>query len=117
MLDCRPVPPLPQSMPELTPAEVVALQAKQQLLLLDVRQPEELDLARVPGALHIPMNEIPARLGELAADAPLAVLCHHGSRSLMVVRFLERNGFTQVFNVSGGIEAWSRTVDPAIPLY
>jgi rhodanese-related sulfurtransferase len=104
-------------MQELTPAEVVALQARQALLLLDVRQPEELALAAVAGARHIPMNEIPARLGELEPDAPLAVLCHHGSRSLMVARFLERNGFTQVFNVSGGIDAWSRTVDPAIPLY
>jgi rhodanese-related sulfurtransferase len=104
-------------MQELTPAEVVALQARQALLLLDVRQPEELALAAVTGARHIPMNEIPARLGELEPDAPLAVLCHHGSRSLMVARFLERNGFTQVFNVSGGIDAWSRTADPAIPLY
>lgn len=86
------------------------------LCLLDVRQPEELELAQVAGAVAIPMGEVPARLGELNPQQPIAVLCHHGARSLQVARFLERNGFSTVFNVAGGIEAWS-DLDPTIPKY
>lgn len=86
------------------------------LTLLDVRTPEELELAQLPQARHIPMDQIPARLAELNPQAAIAVLCHHGSRSMQVARFLERNGFTDVINVAGGIDAWAQ-MDTSVPRY
>ena len=90
-------------------------------LLLDVREPWECALAPlvVEGAatLCMPMAEVPARLGELDAAKPLVCVCHHGVRSLQVAAFLERAGFEAVHNLAGGIDAWSREVDSAVPRY
>lgn len=103
-------------MRELSPIAVQTELARG-AILLDVRQPEELELAAVCGALHIPMGEIPHRLAEVPPDATVVVLCHHGMRSLQVARFLERNGYADVINVAGGIDAWSDSVEPSIPHY
>jgi rhodanese-related sulfurtransferase len=65
----------------------------------------------------IPMNEIPGRLAELPEDRPIACLCHHGMRSQNVAAFLARQGYTDVANIAGGIDAWSREKDPAVPRY
>jgi rhodanese-related sulfurtransferase len=86
-------------------------------LLLDVREPWEWQTARIEGAQHIPMREIPARFGELDPDQEVVAICHHGARSQQVAMFLEKNGFAKVHNLTGGVDAWSRTVDPAVPLY
>ena len=90
-------------------------------LLLDVREAWEFELAaiRVDGlrTLHIPMNNIPERLGELDAAQPVVCICHHGMRSAQVVAFLERQGFDTVYNLAGGIAAWSEQVDPGVPQY
>jgi rhodanese-related sulfurtransferase len=90
-------------------------------LLLDVREPIEFRHAavRVPGAttLHVPMNEIPGRLAELPKTQPILCICHHGMRSAQVVAFLERAGYESVYNLAGGIDAWSQRVDPAVPRY
>ena len=102
-------------MRDLTPQETLAELASDDVLL-DVRQPEELEIVRLPQARHIPMGEIPGRLGELETGRRIAVLCHHGGRSLQVARFLERNGFTDVINVAGGIDAWA-DLDPTLPRY
>ena len=87
------------------------------LVLLDVREPEELALASLPGALHIPMGEVPGRLHELDPDAEIVVMCHHGIRSASVAEFLARREFSHVVNLAGGIDAWSATVDPSVPRY
>jgi len=84
---------------------------------LDVREPEELAICRLEGALHIPMAEIPARCDSLPRDRPLVVFCHHGIRSAHVVRFLDAKGFANAVNLSGGIHAWSVEVDPQLPRY
>jgi rhodanese-related sulfurtransferase len=86
-------------------------------ILLDVREPYELAAASLPDALHIPMREIPARLGELEPDADIAVLCHHGGRSEHVARFLNARGFERAHNVDGGIDAYSLRIDPSVPRY
>jgi rhodanese-related sulfurtransferase len=86
-------------------------------LLLDVREPWELSLASLPQVVNIPMAQIPDRLEELAPDREIVVICHHGSRSLLVAAFLKQNGFDAVINLTGGIDAWSREVDPAVPIY
>jgi rhodanese-related sulfurtransferase len=86
-------------------------------VVLDVREPQEIALARFPGALEIPMNDVPGRLGELDPDAEIFVLCHHGMRSAQVAGFLAGQGFDRVGNVTGGIDAWSLLVDPSVRRY
>jgi rhodanese-related sulfurtransferase len=104
------------------PARIRAQQAAGQApVLLDVREPWEVERASASLAEArlqcIPMNEVPARLHELDAAQPVWVLCHHGMRSAQVAGFLMRRGFGEVYNVAGGIEAWSCTVDPSVPRY
>ena len=82
-----------------------------------MREQWEWDTARIQGAQHIPMREVPSRIGELEPDKDVVAICHHGGRSLQVAMFLEKNGFARVHNLQGGVDAWSRTVDPAVPLY
>ena len=92
-----------------------------QPLLLDVREPAEWHAASVhPQGAELrqwPMHTIPARLAELDRARPIAVLCHHGGRSMQVAMFLQQQGFTRLVNVAGGIDAWSRQVDPSVPRY
>jgi len=89
--------------------------------LLDVREPWEVAHAALTidgvETLALPMNEIPGRLDELDAARPIVCICHHGARSAQVVAFLERQGFESVYNLVGGIDAWSREVDPSVPRY
>ena len=91
-------------------------------VLLDVREPWEVQTPSVPpdaafDLVPIPMNEVPARLAELPQDRPIAILCHHGARSQRVAMFLAHQGYADVANIAGGIEAWSRERDPGIPRY
>jgi len=104
-------------MRNLAPEELKVLLDTGSSVLLDVRMPEELEIASLAGAVHIPLNELPARLSELNPAAPIVVLCHHGVRSEMAGRLLERNGFADVLHLSGGIDAWSQDIDPRIPRY
>ena len=86
-------------------------------ILLDVREPWEFETCRIPDSRHVPMRSLPARLTELDRDAPTVVICHHGSRSLQVAYFLAHQGFSEVYNLAGGVNAWARSVDPAMPVY
>lgn len=92
------------------------LDKKEALTLLDVREQEELDIASIPGALHIPMGELRERLAELDKSRPLAVLCHSGVRSAHAVHHLRALGY-DAHNVTGGIDAWSVHVDPSVRRY
>jgi rhodanese-related sulfurtransferase len=91
--------------------------AGEDLILLDVREPDELAIASIPWALAIPMGDVPVRLEELPKDKPIAVLCHGGTRSARVTKFLNENGYPDAVNVAGGIRAWSSTIDPSVPDY
>jgi rhodanese-related sulfurtransferase len=86
-------------------------------LVIDVREDWELKLASIPGVLHVPMNQLPARIGEFQRDAETIVMCHAGGRSMRVAHFLANQGFTDVANLSGGISAWSEAVDATVPRY
>jgi len=86
-------------------------------LIVDVREVEEVALARFPHAVHIPMGEIPSRLSELDRGREIIVVCHHGIRSAQVAGYLSGVGFERVYNLAGGIDAWSISVDPAVPRY
>ncbi len=104
---------------ELTPREFVDRRAAgEEMALLDVREDWEIALAPVPtDTVHIPMGEIPDRIRELNPNKPTVVICRSGGRSAQVADFLEHQGFGKVFNLAGGILAWSRVIDPSIPQY
>jgi len=104
----------------ITPGELAAWlgdAGRDQPLLLDVREPWEYDKARIQGAILIPMRELPARIAQIDEGKEVVAICHHGGRSMQVAMFLEQQGFKRVHNLVGGIDAWSRSVDPAVPLY
>lgn len=97
------------------------MKAHGQPVVLDVREPHELQTASVKPEgfklVHIPMGVLPPRLNELDPAQPVACLCHHGARSMRVAAFLENRGFAHVVNIAGGINAWSSQVDPSVPRY
>jgi len=107
-------------MKQITPPELAAWLAdegREKPLLLDVREPWEFEKARIAGAELVPMREIAGRLDEINPARPIVAICHHGGRSLQVAMFLEKNGYNNVHNLAGGVDGWSKTVDPAVPLY
>lgn len=106
------------------PLEIDCISVRQTLeasscLLLDCREQNEYDLARIEGATLLPMSEIEHRLEELEPhrDRRLIVYCHHGVRSLHVTHWLRRQGFPKAQSMSGGIDVWSQQIDPGIPRY
>ncbi|MGB5835102.1 MAG: rhodanese-like domain-containing protein [Thiohalocapsa sp.] len=108
-------------MKDLNPLELVDLlrQSTQvdQPLLLDVREPWEFGICHIDGSRLVPMRQISAALTEFEIDQPLVVICHHGIRSLQVAQYLEHQGFSQVYNLRGGVDGWARDVDPAMATY
>lgn len=91
----------------------------ERFLLVDCREANEVDTAKISGSLHIPMQQVPARVAELEAykDAPIVVHCHHGGRSMRVTQWLRNQGFHSAQNMAGGIDAWSQLVDRSVPRY
>ena len=87
--------------------------------LIDVREAEEYEIARIAGAELLPLSQWPALAAEKLTDPaqPLLIQCHHGGRSARAAEFLLRNGFIDVTNLAGGIDAWSVEIDPSIPRY
>jgi adenylyltransferase/sulfurtransferase len=105
---------------EMTAAEVAAARSRgEEFLLLDVREPQEYRTARIADSVLVPLGELEARAGEIEAwrGRRVVVHCHHGRRSAMACEILARRGFADVWNLAGGIEAWSLTVDPSVPRY
>ncbi|MGA8302952.1 MAG: rhodanese-like domain-containing protein [Thermoplasmata archaeon] len=104
---------------ELRPEEVAEKLKENpgRIFLLDVREPDERELAAIEPSVHIPMRDVPGRLSELPTDREIVVYCHGGTRSAMIAGFLEGKGYRNVANLSGGIDAWSRAVDPKVPRY
>ncbi|MBB6052221.1 molybdopterin-synthase adenylyltransferase MoeB [Armatimonas rosea] len=106
------------SMREITPTELKAkLDRGDDFLLIDVREPNEFELCRIPTAQLIPLGTIPQRMGELDPDAEIVVQCRSGKRSADALMFLQANGFTNLTNLKGGILAWADEVDPTITKY
>jgi rhodanese-related sulfurtransferase len=105
--------------PEITAQAFVELRKQPNPpLLLDVREPWEFQTASLPNSLLMPMGEVSSRAHtELDPDEPIVVLCHHGARSLNVALWLRNQGFEHAQSLAGGIDAWSRTIDPTIPRY
>ncbi len=104
---------------EITPEDVKSkLDAGETFTLLDVREPWELETARIASAKLMPMGDVPSRAHqELDPEEHIVVLCHHGVRSMNVTVWLRQQGFENVQSMRGGIDAWSRAVDPKVPMY
>ena len=108
------------STPELTPTEFCSRWSEEKrdsVTLLDVREASEIAIACIPDTLKIPMLELPNRLHALSHDMTVVVMCHSGGRSRRVAEFLLASGFNRVFNLTGGIDAWSQEIDSSIPRY
>lgn len=106
-------------MQEITVTELKArLDAGEDIQLIDVRQPDEYAFASIPGAILIPLGEIPHRSGEIDETRETVVHCKMGGRSARAIEYLERSGYQgKLSNLVGGITAWSNEIDPSVPKY
>jgi rhodanese-related sulfurtransferase len=104
---------------EITPEELKALHdQKSDVVVLDVREPWEIQTASLAGTLNIPMNDIPARFREeLDPEKHTVVICHYGVRSMNVTAWLRQQGYEKTQSLRGGIDRWAREIDPTVPLY
>jgi rhodanese-related sulfurtransferase len=103
---------------ELEPAELrLLMEQGGALQVVDVREDEELELARLAGAVHIPLGDLARRAGELDPDVPTVCVCHHGVRSAGAARLLHQRGFEALFNLAGGVDRWALEVDPSMRRY
>ena len=121
-LDDRGLPPDYQLDPalELSPRELKhRLDQGDDLFLLDCRTPREFAIARIEGAILLPLQTLPQRVGQLDAcpDREIVTLCHHGIRSLKAAHLLRRAGFNSVRSLAGGLDAWSLAIDSTVPRY
>ena len=98
-------------------ADWLSADSRKQPVLLDVREPWEFALCSLPGSRHILMHLIPQRLAELNPDDEIIAICHHGGRSMQAAMFLERQGYSTLYNLMGGVDAWANDVDPKLPRY
>ena len=108
----------PTSIQHATPEEIQRrLEAGEDLLLVDVREPEEIAVAALPEALICPMSRARDWLDRLPKRQPLVIFCHHGIRSMQVAMALAERGHENLTNMTGGIDLWSQQVDAAVPRY
>ncbi|HXZ79382.1 MAG TPA: rhodanese-like domain-containing protein [Terriglobales bacterium] len=104
---------------EITPEELKGkLDAGDRPVLLDIRDQWEYEAARISGSKHIPMDQIPGRVHqELDPEEHIVVICHHGIRSANVTNWMRLQGFENVQSLRGGLDQWSRQIDPKVPVY
>ncbi len=106
---------------EIEPGALSTLQKQgdtRNVVLLDVREPWEVETAHLDGTVSMPMGDIPSRAhAELDPDQRVIAVCHHGVRSLQVATWLRNQGFEEAQSLAGGIDAWSREIDPSVPRY
>ena len=86
-------------------------------VILDVREARELAAASLGDVLHMPLMTVPSRVDEIPRDLPVVIMCHHGIRSMNAVQWLKGNGFDNVINLTGGISAWAKEIDPSVGSY
>jgi adenylyltransferase/sulfurtransferase len=104
--------------PEVEPRELKRRQTGgESVTVLDVREPWEIAIVSLPGTVNIPLNELPQRLAELDPKSELVVMCKAGARSRRAAAYLQTHGFDRVANLTGGIDAWARDIEPDMPSY
>lgn len=103
------------------PIEVTVQQAdelrRNGAVIVDVREPWEFEQGHIEGALHIPLQSLPERAGEVPTDKPVVINCHHGGRSMRAVQFLRSQGHNHIANLQGGLDRWSLEIDSSIARY
>ncbi len=110
--------PVITGIPEITAQEVKKMMdEKEPFVLIDVREPHEFQICRIPGSTLVPLRELPKRIHELNSAHEIVVYCHSGQRSARAVELLMKAGFNKIHNLKGGILAWSDQVDPSVPKY
>ncbi len=115
--------PQPTPDPEPAPMQLTPVALKDELangrnlVLLDVRQPWEFELCHLEGSLHIPLDQLPDRMGEIAAHAAVVTICHGGARARQATQFLKASGIADVRTLVGGVEAWAVQIDPSMARY
>ena len=102
---------------DLNPKEFQNYLSNNDTVLIDVREKWELDLCKIEGAIHCPMSTIAESFSDLNPDDTIALYCHHGMRSMQVANFLISKDFQSLVNLQGGIDAWSREIDPSVDRY
>ncbi|PKQ62897.1 hypothetical protein BZG02_11180 [Labilibaculum filiforme] len=103
---------------DYTPLELVQeMEKRKDLIMLDVREHSEIQICHLKDAMHVPMGQIPYKLADLPKNKDLIVFCHMGVRSKHVINYLQKNGFSRVYNLAGGIDRWSVEVDPKVQRY
>lgn len=106
------------ALPEISPQELKQkLDDNGSLLLLDVREQSEYDIVHLEDARLIPLNTLPHHIDSLPQDQEIVVYCHHGTRSLYAVAYLQQNGFSEAKNLVGGIDQWAAEIDPTLQRY
>jgi rhodanese-related sulfurtransferase len=102
---------------DLTPSEFKEYLNKDGVILIDVREPGELEVCKINGAINTPMSSIEDTFGDLDSSKSYALYCHHGVRSMRVANFLSSKGFQSLVNLQGGIDAWSLEIDSSVERY
>lgn len=90
---------------------------KNDFVLLDVREAWEINICALANSLNIPMGQVPARLDDIDKQLDVVIICHHGIRSQQVAYFLQNSGYKSLYNLAGGISAWSHDIDSSVPTY
>lgn len=104
--------------PSLQPAQLAErLSQPNPPIVLDVREAWEYELCALADSVHIPLQQLPTRMKQLAKDTEIVCVCHHGVRSLQAGAFLNQNGYSTVMNLAGGIDAWAREIAPTMARY
>ncbi len=117
-IDCEQFCGVPAAVPEISVQDLKGkLDARANFLLLDVREPDEYEIARIEGAKLIPLGELPERIGGFERNLEIVIHCHSGVRSANAVQLMRDAGFEKVFNLTGGIDAWSQEIDENVPRY
>lgn len=107
-----------QEMKSITVQELSEkLKAGEEIQLVDVREPFEYEMCAIANSVHIPLNSIPSKLSVIRKDIPVVFICHHGMRSASAIHFVEGEGFTNLINLTGGIDAWARQIDDEMEIY
>ena len=105
-------------MKQFTPEELKQhLDEGNKPVILDVRETWEYEICHIDNSLHISMSQIPSRMDELDPDDEIIVMCHHGGRSMQVGNYLESQGFNNIINLAGGIDAWAKSIDTSMKQY
>ncbi len=106
------------SLPEISPQELrQKLDENRAVFLLDIREQSEYDFVHLEGVRLVPLNTLPQHLGSIPSDKEIVVYCHHGQRSLYVTAYLHQNGYTDVKNLTSGIDQWAAEIDPTLKRY